>query len=328
MPRTGCSSPGEAAISFMSSSLRARVAKEGKFKWASVPLPYHDDVIAQPKNGVLGGASLWTLTSQDPHAGGIQGRGGVLPLISDVDQDLWWHKATGYVPITLAGYEKAKAEGYYAQNPGADAAILQLSRAEPTPNSAGFRLGGLVEIRNIIQEELEKALQGQQTATAGARERQSAGQCGAAELRAGEQGAELPREGAALPGPLPPKAERPLDTLRQGRRSDRKVVFNGKLLPYLLLPPQLAVTFVFFFWPAGQAVWPAVPAAGRLRPAARPSSGFEISPTVRRPAYRDAVRNTLGLLDRGHRARDGRGAAAGGAWRTSAISGATAYRPC
>ena len=40
-------------------------------------------------------------------------------FISEPEQDLWWHKSTGYVPITLAGYEKAKAEGYYAQNPGA-----------------------------------------------------------------------------------------------------------------------------------------------------------------------------------------------------------------
>ena len=132
--------------------------------------------------------------------------------ISDVDQDLWWHKATGYVPITLAAYEKAKAEGYYTQNPGADAAILQLSRAEPTPNSAGFRLGGMVEIRNIIQEELEKALQGQQSATAALEMRQPARQRGAAELRAGEQGLRYP--GRALPSrTLPPKAERPLDTL-------------------------------------------------------------------------------------------------------------------
>jgi sn-glycerol 3-phosphate transport system permease protein len=35
----------------------------------------------------------------------------------------------------------------------------------------------------------------------------------------------------------------------------RRVVFRGKLLPYLLLAPQLAVTLVFFFWPAGQAIW-------------------------------------------------------------------------
>ncbi|TCZ58564.1 sn-glycerol-3-phosphate ABC transporter permease UgpA [Roseicella aquatilis] len=36
---------------------------------------------------------------------------------------------------------------------------------------------------------------------------------------------------------------------------NRKVVFEQKLLPYLLLAPQLVVTVVFFFWPAGQAVW-------------------------------------------------------------------------
>ena len=35
----------------------------------------------------------------------------------------------------------------------------------------------------------------------------------------------------------------------------RKAIFNNKFLPYLLLAPQLAITFVFFFWPAGEAVW-------------------------------------------------------------------------
>ncbi|NMJ41999.1 sn-glycerol-3-phosphate ABC transporter permease UgpA [Roseomonas sp. JC162] len=35
----------------------------------------------------------------------------------------------------------------------------------------------------------------------------------------------------------------------------KKVIFRGVALPYLLLVPQLAVTIVFFFWPAGMAVW-------------------------------------------------------------------------
>ena len=35
----------------------------------------------------------------------------------------------------------------------------------------------------------------------------------------------------------------------------RKVVFRGVALPWALLAPQLAVTLVFFFWPAGQAIW-------------------------------------------------------------------------
>jgi len=35
---------------------------------------------------------------------------------------------------------------------------------------------------------------------------------------------------------------------------EKSVVFNNKLLPYLLLIPQLIITFVFFYWPASQAV--------------------------------------------------------------------------
>jgi len=35
----------------------------------------------------------------------------------------------------------------------------------------------------------------------------------------------------------------------------KKVFFRGRLLPLALLAPQLAVTFVFFFWPAGRAIY-------------------------------------------------------------------------
>ena len=35
----------------------------------------------------------------------------------------------------------------------------------------------------------------------------------------------------------------------------RRVIFDHKLLPYLLLAPQLAITAVFFLYPAGQAMW-------------------------------------------------------------------------
>ena len=34
----------------------------------------------------------------------------------------------------------------------------------------------------------------------------------------------------------------------------KRVTFQGRLLPYLLLAPQIAVTLVFFIWPAGQAL--------------------------------------------------------------------------
>ncbi len=35
----------------------------------------------------------------------------------------------------------------------------------------------------------------------------------------------------------------------------KKVIFKGAALPYLLLLPQLVITGVFFFWPAGQAIY-------------------------------------------------------------------------
>jgi sn-glycerol 3-phosphate transport system permease protein len=36
---------------------------------------------------------------------------------------------------------------------------------------------------------------------------------------------------------------------------EKRVVFHGKMLPYLLLAPQLLITVIFFYLPAGQAVW-------------------------------------------------------------------------
>lgn len=35
----------------------------------------------------------------------------------------------------------------------------------------------------------------------------------------------------------------------------KRTIFPGRLLPYALIAPQLAVTAVFFLWPAAQAIW-------------------------------------------------------------------------
>lgn len=39
---------------------------------------------------------------------------------------------------------------------------------------------------------------------------------------------------------------------------NKTAIFHGKVLPYLLLVPQLVITFVFFYWPASQAMWQSV----------------------------------------------------------------------
>ena len=36
---------------------------------------------------------------------------------------------------------------------------------------------------------------------------------------------------------------------------EKRVVFRSAWLPYALVAPQIAITIIFFFWPAAQAVW-------------------------------------------------------------------------
>jgi sn-glycerol 3-phosphate transport system permease protein len=36
---------------------------------------------------------------------------------------------------------------------------------------------------------------------------------------------------------------------------EKRVTFNERWLPYVLVAPQIVITLVFFFWPSGQMVW-------------------------------------------------------------------------
>ena len=155
---------GEAAISFGSSSSRGNLVKSAKFDWAEAYLPYDPEIIQTPKNSIIGGASLWTMTAPERTAAEYKAVAAFLKYIGKPDVDATWARNTGYVPVTFAGYELLKQQEFFAKNVGADIPVEQLTRGTVTPNTRGLRLGRLPEIRNIIQEELEKALQGGQSA--------------------------------------------------------------------------------------------------------------------------------------------------------------------
>jgi sn-glycerol 3-phosphate transport system substrate-binding protein len=154
---------GQAAIGFGSSAGRGLIAANAKFKWAAALLPIDPEVNAHPINSIIGGASLWTMTTKQRTAAEYKAVAAFLKFIALPEQDAHFHQTTGYVPVTFGGYEKSKADGYYEKQPGADIPIKQLARGTVTNNSRGLRLGRLAEIRNILYEETEKALQGQQS---------------------------------------------------------------------------------------------------------------------------------------------------------------------
>jgi sn-glycerol 3-phosphate transport system substrate-binding protein len=155
---------GQAAIGFGSSAGRGDIVRNAKFAWSPALLPYDPEVIKSPNNTIIGGASLWTMTTPSRTAAEYKAVATFLQFIGQPAQDAMYHQHTGYVPVTLAGFELSKQQGYYDKNPGADLAIKSLTRGTITENSKGLRLGRLPEIRNIQYEEVEKALQGQQTA--------------------------------------------------------------------------------------------------------------------------------------------------------------------
>jgi sn-glycerol 3-phosphate transport system substrate-binding protein len=144
--------------------MRGDMVKSAKFDWGEAVLPYDAELIASPLNSIIGGASLWTMTAPARTPAEYKAVATFLRFIGQPDNDAHWHQHTGYVPVTFGGFARAQEQRFYEQNPGADLPVKQLTRGTVTNNSKGLRLGRLVEIRNIIYEEMEKALQGGQTA--------------------------------------------------------------------------------------------------------------------------------------------------------------------
>lgn len=153
---------GDAGIHFDSSAARGNLVKSAKYDWGLTYLPYNPEIIKTPLNSIIGGASIWAMTAPGRSAAEYKAVTTFLQFLGTPDIDAQWSQNTGYVPVTFAGFELSQQQGYYDKNPGADLAVKQLARGAVTDNSRGLRLGRLPEIRNIIQEELEKALQGGQ----------------------------------------------------------------------------------------------------------------------------------------------------------------------
>ena len=84
--------------------------------------------------------------------------------LSKTDVQARLHQESGYLPVTLAAYEKSKADGFYEKNPAREIPIKQMMGKAPTENSKGVRLPNLPQVRDIMNEEYENLLAGKQTA--------------------------------------------------------------------------------------------------------------------------------------------------------------------
>ena len=155
---------GECGMWMNSSAYYGSIVSQAKFEFGQTMLPLDTSVADAPQNSIIGGATLWAL--QGHEADEYRGLSQFLTYMSSAEVQAWWHQETGYVPITTAAADLSETQGFYDENPGTDTAIKQLSLNTPTPNSRGLRFGNFVQIRDVINEELEALWAGDQSAKA------------------------------------------------------------------------------------------------------------------------------------------------------------------
>ena len=156
---------GDCVFHVASSGSAAGIEKAlGADKVGISMMPYSPDVAPKPQNSIIGGATLWVL--QGKPAAEYKGVAKFMSYLSSTPVQAKWHQETGYVPITTAAAEATEKEGFYKKFPGRDVAVKELTLNPPTPNSKGLRIGNFVQIRDIVDEELESVWSGKKDAKA------------------------------------------------------------------------------------------------------------------------------------------------------------------
>jgi sn-glycerol 3-phosphate transport system substrate-binding protein len=163
--RSGSADPtfvsGECAMYTGSSAAYGNIKRNAKFAAGISALPYYPDVPGSPQNTVIGGASLWVMSGKKGDE--YKGVAAFFDHLSKADVQAKSHQQTGYLPITTAAFEMTERSGFYKQNPGTDVSVTQMIR-KTTDKSRGIRLGNHVQIRTIIDEELEQVWAGKKSA--------------------------------------------------------------------------------------------------------------------------------------------------------------------
>ena len=153
---------GECGILTESSGGLGDVVKSG-INYGIGQLPYYEGE-GRPQNTTPGGASLWVFGGKSDEE--YKGIAEFFNFLSQVEIQSRLHQVSGYLPVTMEAYDVTKESGFYEKNPGRETPIQQMMGKEPTENSKGVRLVNLPQVRDIMNEEFEAMLAGQQDAQA------------------------------------------------------------------------------------------------------------------------------------------------------------------
>lgn len=147
----------EVAMWLGSSGSFGGLTKSAEFEFGSTFLPYWESITKEPKGTFIGGAALFAMAGHEDDE--YKAVADFFGYMTSSANQVFWHKETGYVPITEAAYADAKKEGYYESTPDAEIGIMQLS----LPGgewTKGYRLGYYVQIREVMYKHFDDIFSG------------------------------------------------------------------------------------------------------------------------------------------------------------------------
>jgi sn-glycerol 3-phosphate transport system substrate-binding protein len=175
---------GDCAMHIQSSAVIGGFTKAVKFDWGTAELP-HWGAPYKKATSIIGGATLWVLKGKPTKD--YRGVAKFLEFLAKPEQQMSWHVNTGYLAVSNTAVKNLEQGYHFVKNPKQYTAFAQLTGLPPTPpaamkdkkaapakaervatpNSQGLRLGNFVQIRDVIESEMENIFAGKKTTKQG-----------------------------------------------------------------------------------------------------------------------------------------------------------------
>lgn len=138
-------------------AIMEKSAKENGFELGTAFLPRSEKSVAG--SIMIGGAALYMPDGQKKAE--LDASWKFIKFMVSKEQQIRWHKETGYFPVLTDAITDLMHNGYYVECPNHLTALMQLILAEQTPATAGAVLGCANEVRNYMVEAMEKTINGE-----------------------------------------------------------------------------------------------------------------------------------------------------------------------
>jgi len=149
---------GEVAMLMQSTSQVTTIEKAAKFTVGTGFLPR---IEGQPVGrSVIGGASFWVLKGSGRSAKELDAIVKFFKFVAEPEETAKWHEDTGYFPATKTAVALLTKRSWFAQHPNHETAFKQIQQGIDSAATRGVLLGNFVQIRNITDTAIEKAVSG------------------------------------------------------------------------------------------------------------------------------------------------------------------------